>query len=79
VDAKIAMMMTLKEAQRELLRHNFDFFVSSPPSVAEGGADVVVPGCPACRKRLQTVNQFMAHLAEDVLPVILRAREPGEE
>lgn len=73
------MAMNLKEAQAELQRHTFDFFVDNPPSIAEGGKGVVTPGCPACRKRLQTVNQFVSHLAEDVLPVFLSEREPGEE
>jgi hypothetical protein len=72
-------MMTLEEAQAELQRHNFDTFVDHPPSVAQGGKGHVVPGCPACSLRLQTLNQFMRHLAEDVLPVIFGERTPGEE
>lgn len=71
-------MMTLREALAELQRHSFDTFVDEPPSIAAGGNGVVAPGCPACKKRLQTMNQFVAHLAEDVLPVILIEREPGE-
>ena len=62
----------LKVAKIELLRHNLDTFVDNPSSVAEGGTEVVVPGCAVCRKKLQTVNQLMQHLADDVLPVILR-------
>jgi hypothetical protein len=32
---------------------------------------VVVPGCPACRKRLFTMANFMDHLADDVLPGLI--------
>ena len=39
--------------------------------MADGGPGVVVPGCPACRKRLQTMANFMDHLADDVLPALL--------
>jgi hypothetical protein len=49
-------------------RHTFDTFVDTPPSIAQGGNGVVTPGCPACRKRLFTMANFMDHLADDVLP-----------
>ena len=62
------ILLTVKA---EFLRHHWDFFVENPPSVAEGGKGVVVPGCPRCRKRLNTQHQFMEHLANDVLPSIL--------
>jgi hypothetical protein len=39
--------------------------------MANGGPGVVVPGCPACRKRLFTMANFMDHLADDVLPALL--------
>jgi hypothetical protein len=42
--------------------------VDTPPSIAQGGNGVVTPGCPACRKRLFTMANFMDHLADDVLP-----------
>jgi hypothetical protein len=41
-------------------------------SVAEGGRGVVIPGCEPCKKRINTEAQFLQHLADDVLPVILR-------
>ena len=72
-------MMNIEQARAELLRHSFDNFVDEPPSIAEGGRSVVVVGCPACRKRMQTINQFMHHIADDVLPGIFRMREVGEE
>lgn len=65
-------MRILATAKGELQKHSLSTFVVNPPSVAEGGQGVVVTGCPACRKRFGTVNQLMQHLADDVLPVILR-------
>jgi hypothetical protein len=44
---------------------------SNPPSIAKGGKGVTVPGCTACKIRIYTMNQFMSHLAIDVLPSIL--------
>ena len=46
-------------------------FVDEPPSIAGGGKGVGVPGCEACRKRINTNGQYLRHLAEDVLPGIL--------
>jgi hypothetical protein len=62
----------LAAAKIELQRHVWDTYVDNPPSVAEGGPGVVVPGCAACRKRINTNSQYLRHLADDVLPVILR-------
>lgn len=56
-------------AQQELLKHYWDTFVEDPPTVAQGG-------CPPCRKRFNTANQFMRHLAEDVLPQIVARIAP---
>jgi hypothetical protein len=49
----------------------FNCFVDQPPSVAQGGNGVVVPGCPACQKRINTMNQFLDHLAEDAMPALV--------
>jgi len=57
----------LRALQQEIRRHDFSCFVDQPPSVAQGGKGVVVPGCPACMKRINTMNQFLDHLAVDVL------------
>jgi len=54
--------------QSEIRHHTFDTFVDEPPSMAQGGKGCVVPGCPTCRKRFQTMAQFLDHLADDVLP-----------
>jgi hypothetical protein len=40
------------------------------PSIVRGGKGVAVSGCPVCKKKLRTLNQFMEHLQDDVLPVI---------
>jgi hypothetical protein len=61
----------LRALQKEILRHSFDTFVDEPPSIARGGKGVVVPGCPACQKRINTTNQFLHHLADDVLPALI--------
>jgi hypothetical protein len=62
----------LREAKAELLRHAWDTFVDNPPSVTTGGSGVVVTGCSACKKRTNTNAQYLRHLADDVLPIILR-------
>jgi hypothetical protein len=62
----------VQSAKSELMRHTWDTFVDEPPSVAQGGNGVVIPGCPACRKRINTNDQYLRHLSDDVLPVILR-------
>ena len=64
--------MILTAAKQELQRRSLSTFVHDPPSIAEGGSGTVVTGCPPCRKRFGTVNKLMQHLADDVLPVILR-------
>jgi hypothetical protein len=57
--------------QQEIRRHDFSHFVDEPPSVAQGGRGVVAPGCPTCRKRIKTMSQFLDHIANDVLPLLL--------
>jgi uncharacterized protein YfaQ (DUF2300 family) len=59
--------------QSELRRHTWDTFVDQPPVIAQGGKGVVVPGCPACQKKLYTVSQFVEHLALDVIPGVVGA------
>jgi hypothetical protein len=61
----------LRALQAEIRRHDFSTFLTEEPSMADGGPGVVVPGCPACKKRIQTMAQFMDHLADDVLPALL--------
>ena len=61
----------LRALQQEIRRHDFSCFVDQPPSVAQGGKGVVVPGCPACKKRINTMNHFLDHLAEDAMPALI--------
>ena len=61
----------LPALQQEIRRHDFSCFVDQSPSVAQGGKGVVVPGCPACRKRINTMNQFLDHLAEGAMPALI--------
>jgi hypothetical protein len=61
----------LKALQTEIRRYTFDTFVDQPPSIAQGGNGVVTPGCPACRKRVFTMVNFMDHLADDILPGLI--------
>ncbi len=65
------MSSIVATSQRELKRHSWEHFVDNPPSIAKGGNGVVVPGCPACNKAINTMNGFVEHLANDVLPEIL--------
>ena len=61
----------LSALQSEIRRHDFSTFIDEPPSVAQDGKGVCVPGCPACRKRINTMNQFLDHLAEDAMPALI--------
>jgi hypothetical protein len=61
----------LQAAQEELMRHHWDTFCTEPLSIAQGGKAVIVPGCVHCKKLLYTGNQYLSHLAIDVLPGIL--------
>jgi hypothetical protein len=75
----------IAEVQQELRKHTWDTFVDTPPSMARGGKGVVVPGCPHCRKLINTMHQFMDHIADDILPGAIQTaidqyqREPGCE
>jgi hypothetical protein len=62
----------IKTIQVDLQEHAFNTFIDNPPSIARGSKGVVVSGCPACKKQLQSVAQFMHHLLEDVLPATIR-------
>ena len=60
----------LQAIQKEIQRHDLSYFVDEPP-VAQGGKGVVVSGCPACRKRINTTVQFLDHLANDAMPALI--------
>jgi len=58
--------------QRELMRHTWGTFINHPPSIAAGGKGTVVPGCEYCKTIIYSDNQFLSHLAVDVLPQIVQ-------
>jgi hypothetical protein len=70
---------SLAALRTELHRHDFSHFVENPPAVAQHGKGVVVPGCPACKKRINTMPQFLDHLADDVLPPLLDRLSSGSK
>jgi hypothetical protein len=45
------------------------------PSMDQGG--VVIPGFLACRKRINTMAQFLDHLADTVMPSLLDSKPAG--
>jgi len=57
--------------KQEIQKHDLTHFVDNPPSIAQGGKGVVVPGCPPCKKRINTMSQFLDHLAEDAMPALI--------
>jgi hypothetical protein len=61
-----------ESAKAEFVRHKWDVFEDELPSAGAGGSGATVSGCPACRKRINTLDQFFRHQSDDVLPVILR-------
>ena len=61
----------LAAIQKEIHRHDFSYFVDEPPSIAQGGKGVIVAGCPACKKRINTMQQFLDHLAKDAMPALI--------
>jgi hypothetical protein len=61
-----------ESARAEFVRHKWDTFEDETPSVVAGDSGIIIPGCPACRKRINTLDEFFRHQADDVLPVILR-------
>jgi hypothetical protein len=61
----------LRALQQEIRKHDFSCFRRPAPSVARGGKGVIVPGCPTCMKRINTMSQFLDHLAEDAMPALI--------
>jgi hypothetical protein len=61
----------LAAIQKEIHHHDLSYFVDEPPSVTQGGKGVVVSGCPACKKRINTITQFFDHLANDAMPALI--------
>ena len=66
----------LAAIQKEIQRHDLSYFVDEPPSVAQGGKGV--SGCPACKKRIDTMTQFLDHLAKDAMPALIDRLAAGK-
>ena len=71
--------LLLAAIQKEIQRHDLSYFVDEPPSVAEGGRGVVVAGCPACRKRINTIPEFLEHLSKDAMPALIERLSDKKE
>src|SRR5260370_41211305 len=67
----VQKLVLLAAIQKEIQRHDLSYFVDEPPSVAQGGKGVVVAGCPTCRKRINTMTQFLDHLTKDAMPELI--------
>ena len=65
--------------QKEILRHDFGTYVENPPSVAQGGGGVVVPGCATRNRRANTTTQFLEHIAKDAIPQLIGKLSQGKE
>jgi hypothetical protein len=59
----------LEIVRSEFHKHRFDFYAESVP---HSNRPVIVPGCPLCKVRLQTVSQFVDHLCEKVQAAVER-------
>jgi hypothetical protein len=54
----------LRALQTEISKHDLGHFTDDKDRV-------VVPGCPTCKRRFNTVAQFVQHINTDVLPALL--------
>lgn len=61
----------LRALQTEIGAMTSSTFLTEEPSMGNGGPGIVTAGCPACRKRINTMSQFIRHINEDVLPPLL--------
>jgi hypothetical protein len=52
----------LQALQPEIHRHTFDYFVGSPPAVAEGGTGSWFPDVQAAEKRVNTMAHFSCQI-----------------
>jgi hypothetical protein len=60
------------EIQKEIRLHDWDSFSVPVDDDEPDGRKVVVSGCPACRKQIGTMPQFLDHLADDVIPALFQ-------
>jgi hypothetical protein len=62
----------LAAIRHEIYRHDWSQFVDELPTIAQGGRGVVMPGCPTCRVRINTMGEFLDHLA-NAMPTLLES------
>lgn len=55
----------LRAIRQEILRHDLDTFMNAQHKIVE-------TGCPTCKKRINTMTQFLDHLTNDVMPAYSR-------
>ena len=67
----------LRELQKEIRRHDLSTFVEDPPSVAQGGKGVTVPGGPCCKETMRHNRTVLDHLTNDVLPTVINKLSAG--
>jgi hypothetical protein len=64
----------LAALQLEIQQHTLSTFNDEP-----GQKGVVVTGCPKCRKKFQTIRQFVEHITSDVLPLVIAKVSNGRK
>jgi hypothetical protein len=52
-------------------RHEFSTFVDEPPVSSKGRKGVVISGCSTCRKRANTINEFLERIAHEAIPPLI--------
>jgi len=73
----VQQSVLLRELHKEIRRHDLSTFVEDPPSVAQGGKGVIVPGCPCCKEKIRHNRTVLDHLTNDVLPTVINKLSAG--
>jgi hypothetical protein len=73
----VQQSVLLRELHKEIRRHDLSTFVEDPPSVAQGGKGVIVPGCPCCKETIRHNRTVLDHLTNDVLPTVINKLSAG--
>jgi hypothetical protein len=60
----------IRVAREEMRKHSFDTVVDGPAASVQSGEGRIVTGCPVCKRKFYSLNQFAEHLLSDVLPII---------
>jgi hypothetical protein len=65
INIGVSALLLRLAAKGTCTSQNFNYFVDQSPSGAQGGKGVVVPGCPACRNRINTMGKFLEKAVSD--------------